>query len=70
MGKKFFFRTREWHPATNAGFRVLAIEYTRLTVWGVDSKRKIQEFKVKGGCGAVIMPKGDEIKVESAGLYR
>ena len=65
MGRTFFFRTRRWHPATNAGFRVLALEDTRLTVWSVDSKRKIQEFKVKGGCGAVIMPRGDEIMVES-----
>ena len=41
------------------------MEDTKITLWDVQSKRKIQELDVKGGSGIVIRPKGDEIKIET-----
>jgi hypothetical protein len=65
VGKTFFFKSRQWHPATNSGFKILALDDTKVTVWNVESRRKIQELSLQAGKGSVIRPVGDEIMLES-----
>lgn len=65
MGKSFFSKAREWAASADFGFKILALDDTKVTIWDVESKRKIQELNIKSGDGAVIIPKGDELKVEA-----
>jgi hypothetical protein len=54
-----------WDTIEVFGFRISALENTKVTVWDVEFKRTIAEFEVQGGGGVGFKPDAHEIMVES-----
>jgi len=68
VGKTFYTastETEDWDPVEDCGFRISSLEDAKVKVWNVEFKRLIKEITVKGGIGATVYPKAEEIMIES-----
>lgn len=66
MGTIFYSDSKtNWDTIEPCGFRISALEDTKVAIWGVELNRIIQEFEVKGGSGVIVKPKADEMLLES-----
>ena len=65
-GRIFYsWSVESWDTRASYGFRISSSEDAKVTVWDARFNRKLQEFTVKGGVGASVKPKADEIMIES-----
>lgn len=68
VGKTFYTastETSDWDPIEDCGFRISSLEDTEVEVWNVKFRRLIEEVEVKGGIGASVYPKAEEIMIKS-----
>jgi len=66
IGKNFFTTsTKSWDANKDCGYRISALEDTKVKIFDLDTKQLLSELTIKGGNGVAIKPKAEAIAVQS-----